>query len=171
MGPCDHAAGQSSASRRSGVIAAPLGLSLGGVAAVASASEDSAVGAGAEEVTLRLLYQFIANLIATRVVTLYVTARPHLRRVINGHIERHDGLGVSAVPCIVALLCVSAAITSRLGMFAIIGGFIVGSLLHQERRFVEEWSRRVTPIVWALLLPIFVAYTGLRTDFTAVIGG
>src|SRR5262249_19189929 len=36
--------------------------------------------------------------------------------------------------------------------------------------FVEEWKRRVSPIVWAFFMPIFFAYTGLRTDISAIQG-
>jgi Kef-type K+ transport system membrane component KefB len=42
--------------------------------------------------------------------------------------------------------------------------------LHDDRRFVEEWKRRVSPIVWAFFLPIFFAYTGLRTDVGTIRG-
>jgi len=63
-----------------------------------------------------------------------------------------------------------AAITSNLGVFAIIGGFVVGVAVHDDRRFVEEWKRRVWPIVWVFFLPIFFAYTGLRTDIAAIQG-
>ena len=74
------------------------------------------------------------------------------------------------VPYIVILLFVSAAITSNLGVFAIIGGFVIGVALHDDRRFAEEWKRRVSPIGWAFFLPIFFAYTGLRTDVGAIQG-
>ena len=65
------------------------------------------------------------------------------------------------------LLFLSAAITSNLGVFAIIGGFVIGVALHDDRRFVEEWKRRVSPIVTVFCLPMFFAYTGLRTDVGA----
>ena len=55
-------------------------------------------------------------------------------------------------------------------MFAIIGGFVIGVALHDDRRFVEEWKRRVSPIVGAFFLPIFFAYTGLRTDVGTIQG-
>jgi len=77
---------------------------------------------------------------------------------------------LSAVLYVVMLLFVSAAITSNLGVFAIIGGFVIGVALHDDRRFVEEWKRRVSPIVTAFFLPIFFAYTGLRTDVGTIKG-
>jgi Kef-type K+ transport system membrane component KefB len=64
----------------------------------------------------------------------------------------------------------SAIITSNLGVFAIVGGFVIGVALHDDRRFVEEWKKCVGPIVQALSLPIFFAYTGLRTDVGTIQG-
>src|SRR5262249_31415248 len=68
-------------------------------------------------------------------------------------------------------LFVSAAITSNLGVFAIIGGFVVGVMLHDDRVFVAEWKRQVAPTVNTLLLPIFFTYTGLRTDIGTLSSG
>jgi len=101
---------------------------------------------------------------------VFVVLRRPLQRVIARHLARHDGMQATAVPYIVILLFVSAAITSNLGVFAIIGGFVIGVALHDDRRFVEEWKRRISPIVWAFFLPIFFAYTGLRTDIGAIAG-
>src|SRR5206468_8072956 len=77
---------------------------------------------------------------------------------------------LTVVPYVVTLLFVSAMVTSNLGVFAIIGGFIIGVALHDDRRFVEEWKRRVGPLVQAFFLPIFFAYTGLRTDVGTIEG-
>jgi Kef-type K+ transport system membrane component KefB len=95
---------------------------------------------------------------------IFLGVRKPLQGAIMRHMAQHGGLRLTAVPYIVILLFASAAITSNLGVFAIIGGFVIGVALHDDRRFVEEWKRRVSPIVWAFFLPIFFAYTGLRTD-------
>jgi K+:H+ antiporter len=95
---------------------------------------------------------------------IFLGVRKLLQGAIMRHMAQYGGLRPTAVPYIVILLFVSAAITSNLGVFAIIGGFVIGVALHDDRRFVEEWKRRVSPIVWAFFLPIFFAYTGLRTD-------
>ncbi len=101
---------------------------------------------------------------------VFLVLRPPLKRAIASDLARHGGLRLAAVPYIVTLLFVSAAVTSNLGVFAIIGGFAIGVALHDDRRFVEEWKRRVSPIVWAFFLPIFFAYTGLRTDVGTIQG-
>ena len=108
--------------------------------------------------------------LAAYVTLVFLALRRPLQRAISGHMLRHGELRLSAVAAIVTLLFVSAVITSHLGVFAIIGGFMIGVALHDDRRFVEEWRRRVSPIVWTFFLPIFFAYTGLRTDIGTIQG-
>ena len=108
--------------------------------------------------------------LAAYVAAVFLILRPVLKRTIAAHLKRNGGLRLSAVPWILILLFISAAITSNLGVFAIVGGFLIGAALHDDRRFVEEWKRRVGPLVQAFFLPIFFAYTGLRTDVGAIEG-
>jgi Kef-type K+ transport system membrane component KefB len=68
---------------------------------------------------------------------------------------------VTLLPLLVVFA--SASITSLIGVFAIIGGFVMGVSLHDDRRFVEEWKTRVSPLVSTFFLPLFFTYTGLRT--------
>jgi Kef-type K+ transport system membrane component KefB len=95
---------------------------------------------------------------------VFFLLRPLLKRLMAAHLERYGGLRLTMVPNVLFLLFASATVTSLLGVFAIIGGFVIGVALHDDRRFVEEWKRRVGPIVQAFFLPVFFAYTGLRTD-------
>ena len=115
---------------------------------------------------------FSARWIATRatglalyLVFVFVVARPIARRLIMRHLAARNGtLSSTAIGIILIGLFTSAAITSNLGVFAIIGGFVVGVMLHDDRAFVAQWKERVAPTVSTLLLPIFFTYTGLRTD-------
>jgi len=111
----------------------------------------------------------VAGLAAYLALVFFVLRKP-LRRAIADHLARHGEMRLTFVPYVVILLFASAAITSNLGVFAIIGGFVIGVAVHDDRQFVEEWKRRVSPIVWAFFLPIFFAYTGLRTDVGAIQG-
>lgn len=85
----------------------------------------------------------LAGLAAYLAVVFLVVRKP-LRRALSGHLEQNGGLRMTAVPWMLLLLFVSATITSRLGVFAIIGGFVIGVALHDDRRFVEEWWGRTT---------------------------
>jgi len=122
-------------------------------------------------VSLMISNQFSPSWLALRLLALAVyigvvlfVVRPLLRRAIDKHIEKHGKLENSAIAWIIVALFVSATISSMIGVFAIIGGFVIGIALHEDRRFVEEWRNRVAPLVTTFLLPIFFAYTGLRTD-------
>jgi len=93
--------------------------------------------------------------------------RPLVRRYFAARDDRLEHGGIAIV---LVLLFACALATSQLGLHALIGGFILGVALHQHRAFVVEWKTRISPLVNALLLPIFFAHTGLRTD-VGVLGG
>ena len=104
------------------------------------------------------------------VTVLFLVGRPLLHKLIGRHMARHGGLRQPMIATLLLLLFFSAVITSKLGVFAIIGGFVIGVALHEDRKFVAEWKRQVAPLVYALFLPVFFAYTGLRTDIGALDG-
>jgi Kef-type K+ transport system membrane component KefB len=103
---------------------------------------------------------------------VFLVARPLGKRAVTATLRKNGGrLSSSAIGCILIALFVSASITSNLGVFAIIGGFVIGVALHDDRAFVAEWKLKVAPAVSTLLLPIFFAYTGLRTDIGTLTDG
>ena len=103
--------------------------------------------------------------LAAYLAFVFVVARPLAKRAVARHLAAQGGrLSPAAIGLLFIGLFVSAAITSNLGVFAIIGGFVVGVMLHDDRAFVAEWKSKVAPTVNTLLLPIFFTYTGLRTD-------
>lgn len=103
-------------------------------------------------------------LLVLYVVVVFFVVRPLLVRTVIGPIERTATMSVAMIPVLLVVLFLSAIVTSLLGVFAIIGGFTIGLALHKHRVFVERWKVQVSPLVTTLLLPVFFAYTGLRTD-------
>ena len=101
--------------------------------------------------------------LALYLALIFGLVRPFLQRYIRGQLSRGP-LQPPAVAALLLVLFASASITSNLGVFAIIGGFVIGVSLHSDRAFVAEWKARVSPLVNTLFLPVFFAYTGLRTD-------
>jgi Kef-type K+ transport system membrane component KefB len=95
---------------------------------------------------------------------LFIVGRPLLKRAVAAHLDRHGTLRLPAIAWILLALFAAAVVTSNIGVFAIIGGFAVGVALHDDRRFVQQWKEKVGPLVQTFFLPLFFAYTGLRTD-------
>ena len=95
---------------------------------------------------------------------VFLALRPLLKARVRRALAGGEPLGPGLLTTLLVVLFASAAITSNLKVFAIIGGFVIGVALHDDRVFVEEWKRRMSPLVNTLLLPLFFTYTGLRTD-------
>ena len=65
--------------------------------------------------------------LAVYIVLVFFVLRPWLKGVLARHLRKHGELKPIAVALMLILLFISAAITSNLGVFAIIGGFVVGT--------------------------------------------
>lgn len=58
----------------------------------------------------------------------------------------------------------SALLTERLGMHALFGAFVAGLVVPREGRLATTAADRLEPAIAAVLLPVFFAISGLRTD-------
>ena len=64
----------------------------------------------------------------------------------------------------------SAWITERLGVHALFGAFLVGAVAPKSEGFVHALLERFADVMVVLLLPLFFAFTGLRTEVTLIDG-
>lgn len=111
-----------------------------------------------------------AGILALCGIAFYLV-RPLVHRYIDAHLARHERLEHGGISLLLVLLFTCALVTTGLGLHALIGGFILGVALHQHQPLVREWKTRINPLVNTLLLPIFFAHTGLRTDVGTMEGG
>ena len=107
-----------------------------------------------------------------------ITALPILARIL-GELDLHRTelgvIAISAAACIdlagwVLLAFVSTFAASPAGAVAVLGAFGAGVLLHRRAGLVAAWHRRMAPLVSALFVPLYLAYTGLRTDVGSLEG-
>ena len=110
---------------------------------------------------------------ALRVVLLtlgYVTlmfgvARPMAARWLKGvPDEREAGLPTSVVAAVLAALLLSSLATEAIGIHAIFGAFLLGAILPPDSPVARVFRQKLEDIVTILLLPVYFAYTGLRTQ-------
>jgi len=94
---------------------------------------------------------------------MVVVVRPFLGRMATAYDE------VGRIPsgwfaAIILGVLLSAYLTEEINIAFIFGGFIMGLIMPRHARLSEEVTRRIEYFVVTLLLPLFFAYTGLRTN-------
>ncbi len=65
---------------------------------------------------------------------------------------------------VLTLVLLSAMATNVIGIFSIFGPFVLGAALSDQRWFHHHFVGSLRPVVYAMFLPVFFTYTGLRTD-------
>ena len=68
------------------------------------------------------------------------------------------------------LVLMASLCTERLGIHLLFGAFLMGAIMPKEHRFVGYVVDRFETITVTLLLPLFFAFTGLRTNIGLVKG-
>ena len=90
-----------------------------------------------------------------------------IRPWINSISKRYDdeeGLNKRLVMIVFFILIASAYIAEIIGIHALFGAFLAGVIMPQRLQFKELLANKIEDISVLLLLPIFFAFTGLRTQ-------
>jgi Kef-type K+ transport system membrane component KefB/nucleotide-binding universal stress UspA family protein len=97
------------------------------------------------------------------VLAMLFLVRPLLTRVA-ARVSGREGLTPSMVVGALLLLLASAWTTEIIGIHALFGAFVAGAVLPNEGGLVTALAERLESVAVALLLPLFFAYSGLRTE-------
>jgi Kef-type K+ transport system membrane component KefB/nucleotide-binding universal stress UspA family protein len=120
-----------------------------------------ASGMASALLTIGLSIIFIAFMI--------LVVRPLMARLATHH-EEHGQLSGLALAVVFGGVLLSAIATDRIGIHAIFGAFLFGAVMPQRSEFIRELVGKLEDFVAVFLLPLFFAYTGLRTRI-GLIGG
>lgn len=104
------------------------------------------------------------------VIVMLKVARPMLARLaekplVNGRI------GASTMGVVIVTVLSSALVTEWLGIHALFGAFLAGVAMPRAHAFPEAVASQLSDLLVILLLPLFFAYTGLRTRFDLIAAG
>jgi Kef-type K+ transport system membrane component KefB len=111
----------------------------------------------------------VGGLIAFALVMVYGVQR--LLRRFETRYQESGRLSENAIALMLLLALVSALFTEWLGIHLLFGSFLLGAIMPKEQKFVRYVLDKFETIVVALLLPLFFAFTGLRTNVGLVKGG
>lgn len=96
-----------------------------------------------------------------------------VRRLLRGYerVYKEKGeLSENLMALMLLLVLVSALCTEYLGIHLLFGAFLMGAIMPKQRHFVRYVLDRFETITVTLLLPLFFAFTGLRTNIGLVKG-
>jgi Kef-type K+ transport system membrane component KefB len=100
--------------------------------------------------------------LAVYLAVMLAAVRPLLRRFTAFYASR-GSVSQNLLAIVMVLLLASALVTQWIGVHAIFGAFILGATMPKHGAFVRELSEKIEDFATVLLLPVYFAYTGLRT--------
>lgn len=99
---------------------------------------------------------------------LYVAAMIFLIRPATNKLEAYyhtrGRLTQDILAVVLLLLIASAWTTEWIGIHALFGAFMLGAIMPKDPGFVHDLTEKLEDFVVVFLLPLFFAYTGLRTE-------
>jgi Kef-type K+ transport system membrane component KefB len=106
------------------------------------------------------------GLTAVYVVVMITIVRPLLARSLD---EEEPPRGT--VASVFLLLLASALVTEWIGIHALFGAFMLGAIMPSEGRISRRFVAQLQDLVQVVLLPVFFAFTGMRTEVGLLVGG
>ncbi|QNQ08519.1 cation:proton antiporter [Sphingomonas alpina] len=100
-------------------------------------------------------------------VTFIVLFGQRLLAPLGRKVEREGEMSLTVLAITLALFCLSAFVMDAIGIHAIFGGFILGTVMPRGL-FATELKRKVEPLAVVLLLPMFFTFSGLNTRMDMV---
>jgi Kef-type K+ transport system membrane component KefB len=101
---------------------------------------------------------------AVAYVVVMITAVTRVLRSFDASFRRHGHLTDNAVSLMLVLALLSALVTERLGVHSLFGAFFAGAIMPKRDDFVQAVRDRLESITVVALLPLFFAFSGLRTN-------
>ena len=90
-------------------------------------------------------------------------------RLLFGY-QKHGKLTSGMISAIILAALAGAWTTEWLGLHALFGAFVVGFIIPRDQALLRELLGRFEEILVVLLLPLFFAFTGLRTHIGLISG-
>jgi Kef-type K+ transport system membrane component KefB len=102
-------------------------------------------------------------LTAAYCLAMWFVARPLLAVLVKQRTDRR-GISQRTVAFTVVLLLASAITTEAIGIHALFGAFFLGVIVPRDGGLAHGLRERLEDLVVVLLLPLFFAFSGLRTQ-------
>lgn len=98
------------------------------------------------------------------VLAMLFGARPLLGRLGAFAARRSHGVSQGTVAAVFLLLLGSSVAADRAGLSPLLGAFLFGTVMPKADGFSRHLAEKIEDVVLVLFLPLFFAYSGLRTE-------
>jgi Kef-type K+ transport system membrane component KefB len=105
------------------------------------------------------------------VAFMMIVISPVMKRVAQRCSVENEAVDEVYICLTLAGVMVSGFITDFIGIHAIFGAFVFGLTIPKTGNFAERLIERIEDFVLGLLLPLYFASSGLKTDVTKISGG
>ena len=106
----------------------------------------------------------------TAFALLMIYGARRLLRQVQVSFARNGRITENMMAALLLLLLLSAAMTEWLGIHLLFGAFLFGAIRPRDNGFMRAVIEKLESITLVLLLPLFFAFTGLRTSIGLVRG-
>ncbi len=103
-------------------------------------------------------------------VAVVTLLRQRVLGVFLARYQQRGWLTDDSVAVLLTVVMLAAVATELIGLHLLFGAFFVGVMLPKTDAFVDAIATRFELVATTLLLPIFFAYTGLRTEIGLITG-
>jgi Kef-type K+ transport system membrane component KefB len=103
-------------------------------------------------------------LVGVYVLVMFVVVRPAARWLADREEKKTGPVSLTVLALVFGMMLFSAVATEAIGIHALFGAFLCGALIPHDGRLAEQIRSRSEDLVVVLLLPIFFAFTGMRTQ-------
>lgn len=111
---------------------------------------------------------FVSSIYTILLAVIYVVimikaVRPFLKKTGKSYEEKKK-FDTSDIALFFIVLLISAFVTEIIGIHALFGAFMAGTIMPDNQRFRTMFIERIEDVALVLLLPLFFVVTGLRTE-------
>ena len=106
---------------------------------------------------------YAIGLTALYIIIMFMVVRPFLKKVGEVYANQ-EVINKTVVALILLILIISSTLTEIIGIHALFGAFMAGVVMPPSIGFRKVMMEKVEDIALVFFLPLFFAFTGLRTE-------
>jgi Kef-type K+ transport system membrane component KefB len=110
------------------------------------------------------------GLVLVYVAVMFFAVRPAAHWLAAREERQKGPVSLTVLAAVFGMMLLSAVATESIGIHALFGAFLCGAIIPHDGRLAEQIRARSEDLVVVLLLPIFFAFTGMRTQIGLLSG-